>query len=126
MYEYSKNSIEKWNKIVAKALEAQEKYRKPNSGKIIFENIYPLQLQEKTEIPESYECPFLKKELWISATGKISPCCAPDELRNALGDFGVYPQTSIKEVIESEMYTDLCNNYKKIPLCRTCNMRQPK
>jgi MoaA/NifB/PqqE/SkfB family radical SAM enzyme len=125
-FKYSKNSIERWNKIVAKALETQEEYGKTNSDKIIFDNIYPLQFQEKTEIPESYECPFLKKELWISATGKISPCCAPDELRNTLGDFGTYPQTNIKEVIESEMYTDLCNNYKKIPLCRTCNMRQPK
>jgi len=125
-FKYSKDSIKKWNEIVKKAIDAQEEYRKPNGDKITFENIFALQFQEKKEIPKNYNCPFLKKELWISATGKISPCCAPDELRNSLGDFGTYPNTSIKQVIESEIYTDLCKNYKQIPLCKTCNMRQPK
>ncbi len=125
-FKNSKNSIIKWNTIVEKALEAQEKYRKPNGDKITFENIFTLQFQEKKEIPESYECPFLEKELWISATGKISPCCAPDELRNSLGDFGTYPNISIKEVTESKIYSNLCKNYKQFPLCKTCNMRQPK
>ena len=125
-FKYSKDSINKWNEIVEKAFEAQEKYRKPNGEKILFENIFTLQTQKEKNIPESYECPFLKKELWISATGKISPCCAPDELRNSLGDFGTYPNTSIKQVIESEIYADLCENYKQVPLCKTCNMRRPK
>jgi len=125
-FKVSKGSIEKWNSIVEEALNAQETHRKSNGEKIVFDNIFTLQYQEKKEIPDSYECPFLQKELWISATGKISPCCAPDELRNTLGDFGTYPQTSIKEVIESEIYTDLCENYKQVPLCKTCNMRQPK
>lgn len=124
-FKVSKDSIEKWNYIVEKALDAQEIHRKSNGNKIFFDNIFTLQYREKKEIPYSYECPFLQKELWISATGKISPCCAPDELRNTLGDFGTYPQTSIKEVIESEIYTNLCKNYKQVPLCKTCNMRQP-
>ncbi len=124
-FKKSKESIENWNKIVIKALKSQEKYRNPNGNKIIFENIYPLKFEEKQEIPENYDCPFLNKELWISATGKISPCCAPDELRNSLGDFGTYPNTNIKEVLESKTYKNLCENYKQIPLCKTCNMRQP-
>ena len=124
-FKQSKKSIEKWNKIVEKALEAQEKYRKPNGEKIIFENIYPLDFEEDKEVPEEYECPFLTKELWISATGKISPCCAPDELRDSLGDFGTYPKTKLKDVLTSDIYLDLCENYKQKPLCKTCNMRVP-
>ena len=125
-FKYSKESIAKWNKLVEKAKEAQEIYRKPNGEKIIFENIYPLDFEESKEVPDEYECPFLKKELWISATGKISPCCAPDELRDTLGDFGTYPETKLKDVITSDIYLDLCENYKQKPLCKTCNMRVPK
>ena len=125
-FKQSKESIKKWNKIVENALKVQEIYRKPNGEKIIFENIYPLEFEENKEISEDYECPFLKKELWISATGKISPCCAPDELRNSLGDFGTYPKMKIKDVLKSEIYLDLCENYKRKPLCKTCNMRVPK
>jgi MoaA/NifB/PqqE/SkfB family radical SAM enzyme len=119
-------SILQWNEYVKQAYEAQEKYRKPNGEKVILENIIPLQMNESKEIPEDYECPFLEKELWISATGKISPCCAPDDLRNTLGDFGNIENTSIEEVLQSDNYQNLVKNYKKIDLCKTCNMRKPK
>lgn len=118
-------SILKWNEYVKQANETQEKFRKPNGEKVILENIIPLQKNENNEIPESYECPFLEKELWVSATGKISPCCAPDEQRNALGDFGNIEKTSIEEVLQSDNYQNLVKNYKKIDLCKTCNMRKP-
>ena len=118
-------SILQWNEYVKQANEAQEKFRKPNGEKVILENIIPLQKNENKEIPESYECPFLEKELWVSATGKISPCCAPDEQRNTLGDFGNIEYTSIEEVLQSDNYQNLVKNYKKIDLCKTCNMRKP-
>jgi radical SAM protein with 4Fe4S-binding SPASM domain len=118
-------SILQWNEYVKQAYEAQEKYRKPNGEKVILENIFPLQMNENKEIPEDYECPFLEKELWISAEGKISPCCAPDDLRNTLGDFGNIENTSIEEVLQSDNYQNLVKNYKKIDLCKTCNMRKP-
>ncbi len=38
----SKESIVQWNKYVKQALEAQEKFRKPNGEKVILENIIPL------------------------------------------------------------------------------------
>ncbi len=117
-------SILLWNEYVNQANEAQEKYRKPNGEKVILENIIPLQKNENKEIPENYECPFLEKELWISATGKISPCCAPDEQRNTLGDFGNIENVSIEKVLRSDTYQNLVKNYKKIELCRTCNMRK--
>jgi hypothetical protein len=37
---------------------------------VLLENIIPLTENENTEVPH-YECPFLTKELWISATGKF-------------------------------------------------------
>ena len=92
-------SILQWNEYVKQAHEAKEKYLKPNGEMVILENIIPLQENENKEIPERYECPFLEKELWISATGNISPCCAPDEMRKTLGDFGNIENTSIEEVL---------------------------
>ena len=123
----SRESVAKWNEYVKQAYEYQEKHRKPNGEKVFLENIFPLEYTEGelTEVPEHYECPFLEKELWISATGKISPCCAPDELRNTLGDFGNIQNTTIQEVLQSEIYQHLVKNYKQIPLCKTCNMRKP-
>lgn len=121
----SKVSIAQWNKYVKQALEAQEKYRKPNGEKVLLENIIPLTENESTEVPDEYECPFLTKELWISATGKISPCCAPDNLRKSLGEFGNISETTIEEVLNNPQYLDLVKNYKTKPLCKTCNMRKP-
>jgi glycosyltransferase involved in cell wall biosynthesis/MoaA/NifB/PqqE/SkfB family radical SAM enzyme len=121
----SKDSIAQWNGYAKEAIEAQEKFRKPNGEKVLLENIIPLSEDENAEVPEHYECPFLAKELWISATGKISPCCAPDNLRKSLGDFGNIQNTSIQEVLNSPIYTELVKNYKSIPLCKSCNMRKP-
>ena len=122
---HSPESILQWNEYVRQAYDAQEKYRKPNGEKVILENIIPLDVNELQEIPENYNCPFLEKELWISPTGKISPCCAPDEMRQTLGDFGNIENDTIESVLNSKNYTNLITNYKQIPLCKTCNMRKP-
>lgn len=122
----SKENIRLWNQYVEEALIAQKEYLKPNGEQVILENIIPLQEHEDQEVPLDYECPFLNQELWISATGKISPCCAPDELRKSLGDFGNIKETSIQEVMMSTQYQDLVKNYKTKPLCKQCNMRKPK
>lgn len=120
-------SVAQWNLYVKQAYEAQEKYRKPNGEKVLLENIIPLEVQEaeQMKVPENYECPFLEKELWISATGNISPCCAPDEMRKTLGHFGNIENTSIEEVLQSDRYRHLVQNYRQIDLCKTCNMRKP-
>ena len=85
-----------------------------------------MQENEQNDVPEEYVCPFLNKELWISATGTISPCCAPDNLRKSLGDFGNINSTSIEEVLESTNYKNLVANYKFISLCKSCTMRKPE
>lgn len=121
----NQESVKQWNKYVEQAYQAQENFRKPNGEKVILENIIPLKDNETKELPEEYECPFLTKELWISATGNISPCCAPDNLRKSLGDFGNISTTTIEDVLQSSIYTELVNNYKSKPLCKTCNMRKP-
>lgn len=121
----SKESVANWNEYVKQAYEAQENFRKPNGEKVILENIIPLYDNETKELPEDYGCPFLSKELWISATGNISPCCAPDNLRKELGDFGNISTTTIEDVLQSSAYTELVSNYKTKPLCKTCNMRKP-
>jgi len=127
-FEYSIESKQKWNEIVKAAFETVEKFRKPGGEKIILENFYSF--ENKTfKVSENLEglkgeCPFLEKELWISATGKISPCCAPDEQRDSLGDFGNYPETKLSEVIKSDIYQNLVKNYKNFELCKTCKMRR--
>lgn len=121
----SQESIAQWNAYVKQAKEAQKQYKKPNGEKVLLENIIPLTENEHTEVPDDYECPFLTQELWISATGNISPCCAPDNLRKSLGDFGNINHTSIEEVLKSPAYVDLAENYKSKSLCKTCNMRKP-
>lgn len=118
-------SIAQWNEYVKQAYLAQQTFFKPDDSKVILENIFPLNDNENIEVPDHYECPFLEKELWISATGVISPCCAPDELRKNLGDFGNIQYTSLQAVLDSDAYQNLVRNYKNIPLCKSCNMRKP-
>ncbi len=121
----NKESVSNWNKYVKEAYIVQGEFRKSNGEKVLLENITPLNENGNSEIPLNYECPFLTKELWISATGNISPCCAPDNLRKSLGDFGNIENTTVAEVLKSSAYRELANNYKTKPLCKTCNMRKP-
>lgn len=124
-FKKSEETIYQWNKIVEIANSSSEKYRRKNGKKVILENFFPLQLKENKEIPENYECPFLNRELWISAIGEISPCCAPDNLRKSLGNFGNIQNQILSETLNSSVYSDLVKNYKQKTLCKTCNMRKP-
>jgi len=118
-------SVKQWNIYVKEAHEAAEVFRKPNGEKLLLENIIPIEDHAIKEVREDYECPFLEQELWISATGNISPCCAPDNLRQSLGHFGNIKTDSILEVLNSAHYKDLVDNYKTKAVCKTCVMRKP-
>lgn len=118
------DSIRQWNDYVDQAILASEKYLRPNGKKVILEGIYKLNGTNKS-VNTEHICPFLNKELWISATGKISPCCAPDKLRDTLGDFGNIQNNSLEEVLIGKSYTNLVEKYKQHELCKTCNMRKP-
>ena len=119
-------SIAQWNKYVEEANLALEQYKKPlaNGKTLRLENIEKISDEKGGSVPEDYDCPFLGHELWISATGKISPCCCPDEKRDTLGNFGNFPETTLLNAVQSEQYKQLCQNYKTNEVCKTCNMRR--
>lgn len=117
-------TIALWNRYVDEALEAQKSHLRPNGKMVKLENIGYLDDESTKKVPEETECPFLNRELWISAVGAISPCCAPDEQRKTLGDFGNIQTSSLSEVIRGEKYLELVKNYKSKELCKNCNMRR--
>lgn len=119
------DTIAEWNAYVQEAHAAAATSLKPNGERVLLEQITPLHAGEEVEVPYHYECPFLGRELWLSATGKFSPCCAPDERRQGLGDFGNYPAQNISQVVDSPMYKALQADYKERLLCKGCNMRKP-
>lgn len=119
-------SIARWNKIAAQSIEAAEKFRLPNGEKVLLENIYELEKTAEKELIPNGVCPFLGKEAWVSAQGRFGPCCAPDEDRKKLGDFGALHDYSIQDVWESKAYKDLQKHYLKHRVCQQCNMRKPE
>lgn len=124
-YRQSSETKSEWNNIVDLATNSIIKNTKENGKAIKLENFNRFTVEETHEIPLEYDCPFLGKELWISATGKISPCCAPDKQRDGLGDFGNIGNQTIQQTINSKQYQDLLENYKTKELCKTCTMRKP-
>jgi glycosyltransferase involved in cell wall biosynthesis/MoaA/NifB/PqqE/SkfB family radical SAM enzyme len=123
-FKRNKPSIERWNKYAKSAVKTANEHFRPNGKKVLLENVHPLEYDESISVSTDRECPFLGQELWVSATGKFSPCCAPDEERQALGDFGSFPDKSIRDILTGNQYLDLVNNYKKRELCKTCLMRK--
>lgn len=120
----SKEAIQRWNEIAIKSIEMAEIHRLPNGEKVLLENIYPLEETAETELVPDGVCPFLGKEAWVSAEGRFGPCCAPDEDRKRLGDFGNLQDLSIEEIWESDVYKNLQKNYLKHAVCKRCNMRK--
>lgn len=127
-FENSYETKKQWNEYVKKAYKTVEILKRTNKKHLKLENFQSFDLnspkKNQYSVPAETNCPFLGKELWISATGKISPCCAPDELRNSLGNFGFYPKTKLSEVLNSENYKDLMENYKSKSVCKLCKMRR--
>jgi MoaA/NifB/PqqE/SkfB family radical SAM enzyme len=118
-------AVARWNEVVLAAQEAVEKYRLQDGRKVILENIFPLDATSD-QISQDAVCPFLGKEAWVSAEGRFNPCCAPDQLRRTLGDFGNLNEKRLMETWEGTAYRDLVANYLNNSLCRTCNMRRPQ
>jgi len=69
-------------------------------------------------------CPFLAREIWVAADGRLNPCCAPDEKRQTLGYFGSLTENSLKEILHGEPYQALLSTYVTRTLCQGCNMRR--
>jgi MoaA/NifB/PqqE/SkfB family radical SAM enzyme len=117
-------SIQRWNAIVTQAFDSAEKYRLPNGEKVILENIYRLEESAQTELHPDGVCPFLGEEAWVSSEGRFNPCCAPNEDRLKLGEFGNLYDASITDIWQSHTYQNLQQNYLKHAVCKRCNMRK--
>ena len=121
----SADSIEGWNATVDEAYEAVERHRLPHGGRVLLDNIFKLDPEDKGEIAPGATCPFLGKEAWVASDGRFNPCCAPDALRRTLGDFGNVNTASLYDIWQSPAYQDLRSGYLEKPLCQGCNMRRP-
>lgn len=118
-------ALKYWNQMAQKAIDVAASRLLPNGKRIKLENIYLLSEKATKDLTPGGECPFLGKEAWINTEGRFSPCCAPDELRSTLGDFGNVRNHSLNELWTSQAYTDLRKTYPKKTLCIGCNMRKP-
>ena len=118
-------AVAEWNATVAAAHEAAERCRLPDGGRVLLENIFPLDESDGSDIAPGGECPFLGQEAWVAADGRFNPCCAPDALRKTLGDFGNLNDRSIRGIWTGAEYRSLRVNYAANALCRGCNMRRP-
>lgn len=122
----SPEAIARWNEAVQRARAVAGRCRLPSGNKVVLDNIIPLQPQAGNDIGPDWACPFLGREAWVSAEGRFSPCCAPDEQRRTLGDFGTLHERSLYDIWASDDYRRLVQTYKQQPLCARCHMRRPE
>ncbi|MFT6903625.1 MAG: MoaA/NifB/PqqE/SkfB family radical SAM enzyme [Oleiphilaceae bacterium] len=115
---------ERWNKIVdiCNSIANDNGEASPS---IKLDNFNKLEVSESKNISLEGECPFLGKEIWVDPGGRFNVCCAPDQERKKLGYFGNLNENSLAEIIHSDSYKDLQNNYLTKKLCQGCNMRRP-
>lgn len=121
---HNNESIKEWNSISANVHEFLNQFQAGKNKKLLLENFNPISENSIKQEEKLKDCPFLGKELWVSATGVISPCCAPDNLRQKLGYFGSFPENRLCDVTKSETYQYLANNYKEHKICKQCVMRK--
>ncbi|MDR1139083.1 MAG: glycosyltransferase [Rickettsiales bacterium] len=119
------SAISRWNAEVRRLYELRDSMPLPNGTRIKLENFTILSKEGIKDLAPGGQCPFLGKEAWINNEGKFSPCCAPDELRKTLGDFGNVNEVKLGEIWQSSEYLNLQKNYLHYELCKTCNMRKP-
>jgi radical SAM protein with 4Fe4S-binding SPASM domain len=117
-------SVRKWNLIVEESYRIANKQLLANGNKIKLEHFTQLDITLPTEVPKEAVCPFLGKEAWVNAEGDFNPCCAPDQERKSLGQFGNLYSQSLSEIWNSDAYNALKQNYLEYPLCQSCNMRK--
>lgn len=120
-----KDSIHRWNSFVKTLPNIVDQHRRPDGSQVRLENFFSLAEDTGTRVNSGYECPFLGQEAWVAWDGTFNPCCAPDQLRQSLGDFGKVSSKGLMEIWENPIYQDLMANYKQFPVCQNCNMRRP-
>ena len=121
----SPEAIRRWNSAVLLAREAAAERTLPNGQHVLLENIHPAGEEGLADLAPGGPCPFLGKEAWVSAIGRFDPCCAPDEKRRALGEFGNLHDQGMMDVWNGGAYRELIATYRNRQLCLGCNMRKP-
>lgn len=120
----NEEAIQRWNQVALQAQEVAGKSSLPNGRIIKLENIHPLPVSNQEGIISEGECPFLGQEAWVNTQGDFAPCCAPDEQRKTLGEFGNLKDHSMAEIWTSQNYQDLRKTYLNHDLCRGCAMKK--
>jgi len=110
--------IDKWNAFIDKISTYKNKISLVNFKKIEFES------DNIESIPQNYNCPFLKEELWIDYNGDFNICCAPSDKRKTLGYWGNIRDKRIIDVFNSKEYILLVQNYKEREICKICSLRR--
>jgi len=117
---------ERWNQIVRHCHKRVKAHNRTADRPFRLANFFELDLTQLEDISPGGECPFLGKELWVDPTGRLNVCCAPDQQRKSLGDFGNLNTASLSDLIASPVYQELMASYQSHSLCQSCNMRRPK
>lgn len=115
----------RWNEIVIQCHATVNAHNQSAKRPFKLENFFALTLDNLEDIAPNGPCPFLGREIWIDPSGRFNVCCAPDQKRRTLGDFGNVSETPLAGLANSSEYEHLVNNYKSHSLCKSCNMRRP-
>ncbi len=120
----NRDAIRRWNDAVLEAEEAVEALQRQGRT-VLLDNIFPLDETATEDLAPGGPCPFLGQEAWINAEGRFDPCCAPDDQRRTLGDFGNLHDQSLMDIWHGQPYRELVATYRTRALCLGCNMRRP-
>lgn len=120
-------SVAEWNRIVGRLQNISNRKRLRSGKKIELANVYPLQVDSevKSDHCTGMVCPFLGKEAWVSVDGRFDVCCAPDEKRRMLGQYGNVKDVNIMDIWQGEPYKQLVKKWGSHDVCGECNMKIP-
>lgn len=121
----SVEALARWNEAVRAAEKVAREYPRKDGCAVVLENIHVLDPSAVDDLAPGGPCPFLGQEAWVSAQGRFDPCCAPDQQRRTLGEFGNLREQSLSEIWNGPAYERLLASYRSRSLCLSCNMRRP-
>lgn len=120
----NQDAINRWNEAVKFAHQIISQHLLPNGKQVLLENFSLIDAATDNLLQANGCCPFLGKEAWIATDGRFNPCCAPDQERKILGDFGNLNQMTLRAIWESSPYQQLQQTYQNQRVCQKCNMRK--
>lgn len=116
------SAYQSWNAVVEQCHAIVEAHYRNTGKRVTLTNFTVLQAEHPHSLRRG-PCPFLGREAWIDDQGRFRPCCAPENLRRQLGDFGSLDRTAIIDIWHSAAYQELCRSYERHPVCQQCVMR---